>query len=644
MSDTKHDAGGASERVSDGALETPPDVEELSLAAGFPVVTEQAWAELVAGVLKKSGAIPADASAQAALDALTSRTVDGIELRPLYTKCATRDADSGYPGVFPYTRGARARGGHDAGWDVRAWHADPDVARTRQDLLTDLENGATSVWLQAGPGAIPVEGLDEVLADVFLDSAAVVLDAGADSGAAAAALLAVAADRDVAPGSLRGALGIDPIGRQARSGERAEFGDAIAWSRRALAELPGIRPIVIDGQPYHEAGGSHAQELAYTLAAGVATLRELERAGIAPDEAAGLLEFRLTMTDEQFLSIAKLRAARLLWARIADLSGIRGNAAAQRQHAVSSWAMTTRRDPWVNILRGTLACFAGGVGGAEAVTVLPFDVAVGLPDTPARRLARNTQSILLAETHLARVIDPGGGSWYLEQLTRDLAREAWDRAGAVDAAGGMSAALAGGLVADDLAKTRAERDRAYATRQAVLTGVSEFPFLGEAPLERRPYPSAVRSGGLPRHRYAESYEALRDRAEVYAGRAGHAPTLFVAALGSPREHAARLGFLRGALSPGGIEVDVQVTTDPADLADRFSAAPAAVAAIAGTDKAYAEDGPAVAQALRDAGARRLLVAGKPGVEPPFAADQWIYRGCDLVAALTELHDVLEASA
>jgi methylmalonyl-CoA mutase len=642
VSDTEQAPGGALE----GGLDAPPDITELSLAADFPLAGEDAWAELVAGVLRKSGALADGASAGAAIEKLTGRTAEGIALRPLYTRSGAQNVDAGFPGVFPFVRGARARGSHDTGWDVRAHYADADVARTRRQVLADLEGGTNSVWLQVGPGAIPVEGIDEVLADVYLDSAAVALDGGAQGAAAADALLASAVQRGVAPSALTGSLGFDPVGLQARTGITADFGPTLSWARRCLTELTGLRALTVDGRPYHEAGGSHAQELAFSLAAAVRGLREMEAAGIAPSDAVRLFEFRIAVTDEQFLSIAKLRAARLLWAKVTESSGARGPLSAQRQHAVSSWAMATRRDPWVNMLRGALACFGGGVGGAEAVTVLPFDVAVGLPDAFSRRVARNTHAILLSESHLARVIDPAGGSWYVESLTRDLARAAWEIFRQVEAAGGIGAALQSGEVAEQLAETRVERERRYADRSSAITGVSEFPLLQEAGLQREPYPSQAVSAGLPRHRYAEAYEALRDRADVFQARTGRAPAIFVAALGATREHSARLGFLSGALSPGGIDVQVHdVDPDEVDaVGAAFAAEPGTIAAICGTDKAYAASGPAVVAALRKAGATHLIVAGKPGAEPAVQADRWVYIGCDLVAALTEVHDVLEANA
>lgn len=622
--------------LSAGRAGTVRDVNDtdLPLAAQFPAASEQDWTELVAGVLRKSGVIAADAPAAAAIDALTDHTVAGVDRLPLYTKSSAPAADAGFPGVFPFVRGGHARGAHDTGWDVRAWHADPDAALTRTHVLTDLENGAHSLWLRIGPRAITVGDLDEILADVYLDSAAVSLAAGVDAGPAADALLSVASERGVEHKLLRGSLGFDPVGLQARTGVEQGWTDAVRWSRRCLADLPGVRPIVIDAQVYHEAGGDDAQELAYSLAAGVIALRELEAAGLGVSDALSLLEFQYAVTDEQFLSTAKLRAARLLWARVASACGVAGPPAAQRQHAVTSWAMTTRRDPWVNMLRSTVACFAAGIGGADAVTVLPYDVALGFPDVTSRRVARNTQSILTAESNLGRVIDPSGGSWYVESLTRALARASWSLFQQVESAGGISAALASGQLAEALEASAQARRSAYAHREQTITGVTEFPNLHEQSLARNPYQvGAPRGGGLPRRRYAEPYEALRDRVDALSPPLGD-NAILVAAFGSPRDYGGRLEFAKGALAPGGV--------DPAVMPADATTPGARVVVLCGSDAAYQSEGQAVATRVREAGAALVLAVGRP-LDLPFAVDGWLSSGGDLLSCLAAIIDALEAS-
>ncbi|EFL20712.1 methylmalonyl-CoA mutase, beta subunit, partial [Streptomyces himastatinicus ATCC 53653] len=366
----------------------------LSLADEFPDVTRDEWHRLVEGVLRKTGA--SDATGVHAEEALATEVEDGITVRPLYTsEDAPQDpGHPGYPGFAPYLRGARAAGSAVSGWDVRQRHAHPDAGTTNRAVLADLENGAGSVWLAVGEGGVAVDALPEALAGVYLDLAPVVLDAGPDFEAAGRALLRLYADRQVPPHAALGNLGADPLGLVARTGRDADLPAHLA----AAADLAvtcyrdhrGVRALTVDALPYHEAGGGVAQELGCSLAAGVAYLRALTGAGMTVEAACAELEFRYAATADQFTTTAKLRAARRLWARVAEACGASTGSAetAQRQHAVTSPVMMTRRDPWVNMLRTTVASLAAGVGGADAVTVLPFDSAIGLPDDFARRIAR----------------------------------------------------------------------------------------------------------------------------------------------------------------------------------------------------------------------------------------------------------------
>ncbi|MCZ9342313.1 methylmalonyl-CoA mutase family protein, partial [Streptomyces sp. TRM76130] len=290
----------------------------------------------------------------------------------------------------------------------------------------------------------------------------------------------------------------------------------------------------------HEAGGSAAQELGCSLATGVAYLRGLTDAGLGVEQALGRMEFRYAATADQFLTIAKLRAARRLWARVAEVCGA-PRAGAQLQHAVTSPVMMTRRDPWVNMLRTTVAALAAGVGGADAVTVLPFDDALGQPDAFARRIARNTSTILIEESHLSQVIDPAGGSWYVERLTDELAHAAWGFFQEIERGGGQAACLRSGLVGDRLAATWAARGAKLATRREPVTGVSEFPHLAEEPVVREPAPEPP-SGGLPRVRRDEAFEALRARSDAHLAATGARPRIYLAALGPAAAHTARLSF------------------------------------------------------------------------------------------------------
>ncbi|GGO95727.1 methylmalonyl-CoA mutase subunit beta [Wenjunlia tyrosinilytica] len=620
-----------------------PD-DGLSLADDFPDATREQWQRLVEGVLRKAGT--ADAEGDAAEEWLSTELEDGLTARPLYTARDGAEAP-GFPGFAPYLRGGRPEGGAVRGWDVRQRHAEPDPRRLNEAVLADLENGVTSLWLPAGGAGLPVSGLAQALNGVYLDLAPVVLDAGADTAAAAHELLRLLDEREVPPRAALGNLGADPLGLLARTGEDAATEEltAAAAELAALCERtrPGLRALTVDALPYHEAGGSTAQELGCSLATGVAHLRALTAAGLSVDAACAQLEFRYAATADQFLTIAKLRAARRLWARVTEVCGASSPAAAQRQHAVTSPVMMTRRDPWVNMLRTTVACLGAGVGGADSVTVLPFDSALGMPDAFARRIARNTSSILLEESHLARVIDPAGGSWYVERLTAELAEAAWTWFQEIERAGGQRSALRSGLVAERLSATWERRRAELARRREPITGVSEFPDLAERPVERDTAPVEP-VGGLPRVRRDEAFEALRARSDAHLAATGARPRVFLAALGPASAHTARVTFAANLFQAGGVEpVHDPVTVDAESAAEAFARSGAGAACLCSSDKVYSEQAQAVAKALGSAGARRVFLAGRPQEQQREAysgagVDGFVFAGCDAVAVLSSLLD------
>ncbi|WP_405194529.1 methylmalonyl-CoA mutase family protein [Streptomyces anulatus] len=614
---------------------TVQPADGLSPAAEFPDPSHDQWQTLVEGVLRKSGK---EVSGSAAEEALSTTLEDGLTTRPLYT-AQDESPDTGFPGFAPFTRGSRAEGNAAGGWDVRQRHILSDPARLNEAVLGDLENGATSLWLTVGgPVGVPVDGLARTLEGVYLDLAPIALDAPADLDAAATELLRLYEERGVAKGEARGTLGADPLGHEARTGVEADLTAAVRWARVCDAEYPGLRAVVVDALPYHEAGGSAGEELGLSLATGVAYLRALTGAGMSVEAACGQMEFRYAATADQFLTIAKLRAARRLWARVAEASGAPA-AGAQRQHAVSSPVMMTRRDPWVNMLRTTLATLGAGVGGADSVTVLPFDHALGLPDAFARRIARNTSTILMEESHLARVIDPAGGSWYVERLTDELASAAWAFFQETERAGGLPAALRSGTVAARLAATWAARSAKLARRKEPITGVSEFPQPGERPVERAPAPDAYAGtpGGLPRVRRDEAFEALRARSDAHLAATGSRPKVFVAALGPAAAHTARVSFAVNLFGAGGIEaVHDPVSVEADTAAGALTASGATVAVLCSSDALYAERAEQVAGALKSAGAARVFLAGRPGEYA--GVDAYVFAGCDAVAVLTSVLD------
>ncbi|WP_305095017.1 methylmalonyl-CoA mutase small subunit [Prescottella sp. R16] len=619
------------------------------------------WQQAVAGVLAKSRRVDAAELGPEPQKLLETTTYDGVTVSPLYTG---RDElpEAPLPGEFPFVRGANGTRDVNAGWLVAALfgRGGSDVAAVNRAILDGLENGVSAVTLTVGAAGVPVASLDAALEGVLLDLAPLTLDAGADTAAAAQQLYtlldarAAAGDGVTDRAAIRVGLGASPL-TDAFSGATGTSFDAVAaLAETAAARAETVRAITVDGTVFHNAGASDAEELGAAVAAGVEYLRALTAAGLPITQALGQLEFRLSATDDQFQSVAKFRAGRQVWARIAQVCGA-SEAGAAVQHAVTSAAMMSQRDPWVNMLRTTLAAFGAGVGGADSVTVLPFDVALpagaaGVSTSFSERIARNTQLLLLEESHLGRVLDPGAGSWYVEQLTEQVAAKAWEFFQQIEAAGGYRAALDAGVVAEKIAATKAARDSDIAHRRTAVTGVNEFPNLAEDPLPAGVAEAGTTVAGTPVARYGAAFEALRDRSDAYVAAHGVRPRVLLAPLGSVAEHNVRTTFAANLLASGGIEAVNPGPLDPADgsLAAAVQDAGVSIAVLCGTDKRYGDQGGAAVAALRDAGIGQVLLAGPEKIfaEAPDAQrpDAFLTARIDAVAALTALFDAIETGS
>ena len=500
----------------------------MALAAHFPDRTEAQWRELVAGVVNKKRPEGEHLGPDDAVASMRTHLEGGLTVEPLYTR-PTGPTPLGVPGAMPFTRGRVLRDA-DVPWDVRQLHDDPDPSVTRSAVLADLEGGVTSVWLHVGVDGLAASHVAEALADVQLDLAPVVVSSWDNQVAAADALYAVLSGSAASSGN----LGHDPLGAAARTGAPADLAP-LAGAVHRLAGHAEVRAITVDTRPHADAGASVTNEIGFALATGVAYLRHLESEGVDVAEAFRHIEFRVSASADQFLTAAALRALRRAWARVGESVGVPEASRGAFTHAVTSARMFSRDDAWTNILRSTLATFGASLGGADAITVLPFDTVAGLPTAFSRRIARNTQILLAEEANVARVTDPAGGAWYVETLTDDVATAAWAAMQDVERAGGMTEALAKGLVAQRISADVTERDRALATRALPLTGVSTFPLAGEAPLTRAGRADLpAQPNALVPHRDSAMFEALRDRSAAYAAEHGHPPRVAVPTLDLPR--------------------------------------------------------------------------------------------------------------
>lgn len=608
--------------------------DELKLAADFPPATYDDWRKLVDGVLKG-----------APFEKLVSKTSDGLRIDPIYRRAQ---------GAAPVAGRAAA-----APWQIMQRIDHPDAKAANLQALHDLENGATGLALvfagsngAHGFGLEPTaEAVEKVLNGVFLDAGiGIELQVGPQSRMAAIHVAEYIKRKGLDPAACNVRFGMDPLGAATAWGRSpftwAEIVPALTNAVRGLATMGFRGPFVAaDGRVIHNAGGSEVQELAFVLASGVAYLRALEASGVPLEDAQGMVYARLAADADQFLTLAKFRALRLLWARIETACGLAPKPLFIA--ADTAWRMLTQRDPYVNMLRATMATFSAGLGGANAITVLPHTLARGLPDPFARRAARNTQLVLLEESNLAKVSDPAAGSGGIEALTKQLCEAAWALFQETEKAGGMFASLEQGLLQRKVAATRAVREANIAKRREVLTGASEFPNLHEAdvavlearPVVLPPYGEAkIKFDGLPPMRLAVPFEALRDKSDAALKSKGARPKIFLANLGTAADFTARAAFAKSFFETGGIEaLDTEGFVDPAALATDFKASGAAVACLCSSDKVYAGHAVAAAQALQAAGAKHIYLAGRPGEQEAAlrgaGVGDFIFAGGDALAML-----------
>lgn len=620
---------------------------------------------------------------------LFGTTEDGLEIAPIYERRTDGPARS-------------LRSDSDS-WSIMQRIDMPDPSEANVQILEDLQGGAGGLELVfssasepggAGIVAADMNRLGSLLKDVQLDLIQVRVNAGEGTPQALALLLAYVRSLRTDLSNISISSGNDPFAWSAAR----ETGSGVPESMlRQCADLAvmyagggatsgSFRPMNADGAMWHDAGATQAQELGLVLASATAQLRALSETALPPESWAAFVSLTLAAEADQFGTIAKARAIRALWSSILDGADLPQTSA--HVHMVSSFRMLTRNDPWVNLLRNTVAAFAAGIGGADSVCVLPHTLAAGLPDAAARRLARNTQAILLEESSLAKVMDPSAGAGAIEDRTDQLSETAWSFFQEIEAAGGLAAALDQGLVQANIAKVRGERSKDIARRKRPVTGVSEFPNIAEKPVsvlsigdtvqpegrfvEMTELPEAgsglwaealkqallegkaapglsgaapPQKGDLSTARLSEPYEALRDAAVRFAQETGKQPSVFLATLGTLAQFSARATWSSNAFAAGGFEtVEAGEVSSIDDLVAVYTKSGAKLACLVSSDGVYETMAIEAAGALKSAGVRHLYMAGRPGEREPelknAGVDSFLFAGGNLLDLLSDAHSKL----
>ncbi len=640
----------------------------------------------------------------------------GLEIEPLYAD----DRPSrtiGWPGRPPFVRGSNLLANTEGGWEVCQRAYGPGPLEAARAMALDMDQGVFAFWLRAdasarrgrsseeGFGGFQADGIaiataadfEPILSAVDTTKIALHLDGGGNGVALAATLVAALSASGQDLHAIGGSYGWDPLGALAGDGE-LPYGidNSLAlvpvFASWAQTVTPRMRALSVSTLPYQRAGADPILELAGAIATGVEYLRRMVDAGIEIETACGHIRFVTGIGRDLFVEAAKLRVLRGLWSRVIEAFGGAAGCPVAPIHAVTSPRCLSQRDPWVNMLRTTVESTAAVIGGADCLTVLPFDSAIGVPDDFGRRMAANAHAIMAEESHLHRIADPAGGSYFVEQITEEMAQAAWSRFQRIEADGGMAAALTDGTIMADVDRAAGAQNALLATRRWPVTGVSSFSNLNETPVlrpsarssatETRPshqesldelpwatapleavvdalsaratliqVAAAIRGSAaatvvipIAAGREAADFERLRDASDRWLETHGSRPRASLVKIGAMAAHRVRADFARNLLEAGGIDV---VATDGFETTDKavaaFVASGSATAAICSSDEVYATVGPAVARALRAAGARTVVLTGGPGDDE----EQWRQAGVDFFLhptsdALAVLTGVLEA--
>jgi methylmalonyl-CoA mutase len=623
---------------------------------------------------------------------LITKTYEDIDLQPMYRRedvAGLPHLDS-LPGFAPYLRGTSPLGYVTQSWDVAQELPYATPAAFNEALRADMSRGQNAVNLvldhptlsgvdadqaeaaQVGKGGLSISSVADLaraLDGVDLETTPIYIQASASALTFTALLAALVNQQGKSLAKVRGAVGMDPLSQLARDGHLSRdldgiYGVMAQLTTWAVANAPQLQTITVQGHPYHNGGASTTQELAFALATAVEYIRAMQNRGLNIDDIAPRIRFSLSVGTNFFMEIARLRAARLLWAKIVKAFGGSDESQKMSLHArTSSWNQTVY-DPHVNLLRATTEAFSSAVGGCDSLHISPFDELLRTPDEFSRRIARNTHTVLREESHITRTVDPAGGSWYVENLTDSVGRKAWALFQEIEKQGGMVKALEAGAPQKQVADTAAKRAANIAKRKDIFVGSNMYPNLKETRLEPEAVDFAARQaeraaalnqyrasanagqkqaaldtlaqGGnkveaaiqaalagatlgeiaqaaradakagvtitpICAYRGAQAFETLREAAEAFVARTGQRPQVFLATMGPLTQHKGRADFSTAFLAVGGIETIYPAGFETADeAADAALASGAPAVVICSTDPTYPELVPPLAQKLKQA--------------------------------------------
>ncbi|XRG80553.1 methylmalonyl-CoA mutase family protein [Rossellomorea sp. GAMAL-10_SWC] len=652
---------------------------EENLFAEFPKPTVQEWRDVVEKSLKGA----------TIEEKLVTKTYEEIILKPMYGEedIANYPYLNAQPGEFPFVRGTSEQGYLEKPWEISQELDCSSPVEFNRVAKHDLDKGQTMLKIQlnesfetnlknnnSNKGLILTSINDFRIAfqNINLEEVPLYIETVNGGQAFFGSFIAYLQQQNYDFNKINGFIGMDPISNLVKEGtlpyslENAYkmMAEITKWSARHTANL---RNILVQSHPYHDAGGNAVQELAFAISTGLEYLREMDNQQIPLDDAATKILFSFSVGSNFFMEIAKLRAARMIFARM--LKELGGNEASQKMQIhsrTSSWTKTIY-DPYVNILRGTVEAFAGVIGGSDSLHVSPFDESIKSSDEFSRRIARNTHLILEKESNLSKVADPAGGSWYIESLTYSLAEKAWELFQKIEEKGGMVKAIQEGFPQALVRQVAEEKSSNIKNRKDKFIGTNIYPNLNETVLEKKELDRkevqgikeniesssehfVLQSGcsiediidaandgvtisnilnamnlvesELPRvnplniHRGAQPYESLRQNSQSYKNSTGEFPTVFVANFGQVAAYKPRTDFVTDFFEVGGFKVlQNKGFSSIDDVINSFKKSESKIAVICSTDDQYSEVVPSLTNQIKTINPyAKVLLAGKPSID------------------------------
>jgi methylmalonyl-CoA mutase len=498
------------------------------------------------------------------LEALQRTTYENIVLKPLYTS-EDNKANSQYPGEEDFRRGINPLGYLTNNWKIAQCLSETNLQELKEKLKAAMESGQTALSFGVSKELIEADGFLKDLVGEYYRQYPFAVDAGGYQADVIKALEGIAQSQEDQV-KVSGYVAADPLSEITLTGSLPddfssflkEFSKSLY---RANEKFPNLRTLLVNTTPYHNGGANAIQELGIAAATGVFYLDSLE--ALDAEQTMNNLIFKFSIGSNYFMEIAKLRAARVIWNKVAEAYGVNETSRAMSIAAETSMFTKTVFDPYVNLLRGGNEAFAAVIGGVQYLHVTPFDQLTG-SNSFSERIARNIQLILQEEAHLTKVIDPAGGSWYIEQLTNELAQKGWQFFQEIEAVGGILEALKTNWLQTKIADVYEKRKQDIFTRKQSIVGTNVYANLADTATENTrevQNPSGNQKDELtiaitqiPQLRLSQPFEGLRKRADELKQKSGKVPCVGLICIGSLKEHKARLDFVRGFLSAGGVTV------------------------------------------------------------------------------------------